>query len=68
MWNDDKNAFKAIALEGPSSFPLEYYTVWINSRSRRFCFYAKQNVKQVIVIKKEWGSITNVLTSEENNL
>lgn len=66
LWNDDKNALKPLPLEDLSVFSLDTTTVnkygEITVDQERFVL-RKTNVKQVIVIKKEWDQFT-CFTSE----
>lgn len=66
LWKDDKNALKPLPLEDLSVFSLDTTTVnkygEITVDQERFVL-RKTNVKQVIVIKKEWDQFT-CFTSE----
>ncbi|MFZ7759847.1 hypothetical protein ACO1DG_28435 [Bacillus thuringiensis] len=71
LWNDDKNALKPLPLEDLSVFSLDTTTVnkygEITIDQERFVL-RKTNVKQVIVIKKEWDQFTCFTSERRSNL
>ncbi|MCQ6338280.1 IS21 family transposase, partial [Bacillus cereus] len=69
LWNDDKAALKPLPLEDLTVFSLDTTTVnkygEITVDQERFVL-RKANIKQVIIIKKEWNQFTCYTAEGEN--
>ena len=71
LWNDDKVALKPLPLEDLTVFSLDTTTVnkYGEITVDQECFVLrKTNVKQVIIIKKEWNQFTCYTAEGENIL
>ncbi|PEJ76843.1 IS21 family transposase [Bacillus wiedmannii] len=69
LWNDDKAALKPLPLEDLTVFSLDTTTVnkYGEITVDQECFVLrKTNVKQVIIIKKEWNQFTCYTAEGEN--